>query len=314
MIFIGNRYEIINCEDNIELNKIYKARDAFDNKKVLIKVFEHNKYIANNFISNLIDETTMMHFIDFKNISKTIDVGVHCTELTTLYYTVSEYYEGISLVDIIKGNYLHLEAIVSIATQIVKTLEILNKYNLYHGDLNPSNIIVDEYYNIKILNIASTKANNGINVRSGGQFKYLCPHQLCINYTDLESDFFSLGVILFESIFKKLPFEEGEDEEEMLKYIDRGINWNEYKGINGNDELIDIIKKLLSRDEKYNTTQEILIDLSNVMYEKADILEFNKDEKNEIKKLKVTKKGKKSKILLVASTISLIFFMLFSGI
>ncbi|MGL4911106.1 MAG: protein kinase domain-containing protein [Romboutsia sp.] len=271
MNFIGNRYELLNIEGHIELNKIYQARDAYNNDKVLIKIIEYNQNICENFISNLIDESTMLKDINSPYILNLIDVGVHCTELTTLYYMVSEYSEGITLESIIRGNYLHLEAIVNIATQVVKALESVNKHNMYHGDLNPTNILLDEWYNVKVCNFGLTKANNGVNPRACGQIKYLSPHQLCVNYTDLESDLFALGIMLFESIFKKLPFEECETEEEMLKKIDKGVNWRELKAINGNEALINIIKKLLDRRKKYRNTQEIIIDLSLVMYEKAYI-------------------------------------------
>ncbi|HSQ87389.1 serine/threonine-protein kinase [Romboutsia sp.] len=312
MNFIGNRYELLNNEDNIELNKIYKARDAYDNKKVLIKIIEENPNICENFISNLIDEGTMLHQIDSPYILKTIDVGIHCTELTTLYYMVSEYYEGIALEDVIRGNYLHLEAIVSIATQIVKALEIVHEHNMYHGDLNPSNIMVDKWHNVKICNFGTAKANHGVNIRACGQIKYLSPHQLCINYTDLESDFFALGLILFEAIFKKLPFNQCENESQMLKNIDKGVNWRELKAINGNDKLINIIKKLLNRTEKYTNTQDIIIDLSLVMYEKAYIEENMKNEIGTIKTKKVV--FRKNKKILAVAMISLVFFMLLSMI
>src|SRR5699024_5729980 len=122
------------------------------------------------------------------------------------------------------------------ATQILKGLETAKEHGIYHGDLNPNNILVDKWYNIKILNFGVTKANNGVNIRSGNNIKYLSPHQLCIDYTDTESDFFALGLILFECIFKKLPFGESNDENEMLKFIDKGINFNDLKAINGNEE------------------------------------------------------------------------------
>ena len=314
MNFIGNRYELLNCEGNIELNKIYKARDAYDNKKVLIKVIEENDNICTNFISNLIDESTMLYQVNSPYILKMIDVGIHCTELTTLYYMVSEYCEGIALENVIRGNYLHLEAIVNIATQIVKALETLDSYNIYHGDLNPSNIIVDEWHNIKICNVVTTKANHVINIMSSGQIKYLSPHQVCVNYTDLESDFFTLGLILFEAIFKKLPFGQCENEKQMLKNIDKGVIWNELIAINGNNKLINIIKKLLNRTEKYTNTQDIIIDLSLVMYEKADI-KNNVNIENEIEKIKNKKVGfRKNKKILAVAMISLVFFMLLSMI
>ena len=111
--------------------------------------------------------------------------------------------KGISLSNIIEGNYLHLEAIISIATQILKGLETAKEHGIYHGDLNPNNILVDKWYNIKILNFGVTKANNGVNIRSGNNIKYLSPHQLCIDYTDTESDFFCFRINFYLSVYLK---------------------------------------------------------------------------------------------------------------
>lgn len=245
-------------------------------------------------------------------ILKTIDVGIHCTELTTLYYIVSEYSEGIGLNNLIIGNYLHLEAIINISTQILKALEVTHTNHLYHGDLNPGNIIVDEMYNVKIFGFGTTKANNGVNLRVCDEVRYLCPHQLCVNYTDEESDYFALGLILFESIFKRLPFGEANNDEEMLRLIDKGVIWNELKAINGNNELINVIKKLLSRDKKYNNIQDIIIDLSSIMYDKADIEEYVKEieEFNEVDTK--DKKRRSTKLLLAASMVALVSVMILS--
>lgn len=317
MNFIGNRYELLNVEEHIELNKMYEARDAYTNDKVLIKIIEHNDNICGNFISNLIDESTMLQQINSPYILNIIDVGIHCTELTTLYYMVSDYSDGITLENVIRGNYLHLEAIVNIATQVVKALESINEQGMYHGDLNPSNILVDEFYNVKVCNFGLTKANSGINPRACGQIKYLSPHQLCINYTDSESDLFALGLMLFESIFKKLPFEECTSEEDMLRKIDKGVNWRKYKAINGNDALISIIKRLLSRGKKYENTKDIIIDLSLVMYEKADIEVERIEDKISLENMSVAITNttyKKNRLMVACAMLGLIIAMIISMI
>lgn len=312
MNFIGNRYSIINIENNIQFNKLYKARDLYENKIVLLKVTNHNDNICEDFLENLIDESTITKEINSPYILHMIDVGVDYREDGILYYMVYEYSKGITLNNIIQGNYLHLEAIISIATQIVKSLEIAKEHGIYHGDLNPSNILVDKWYNIKILNFGVTKANHGVNIRSGNNIKYLSPHQLCINYTDTESDFFALGLILFECIFKKLPFGESNEEEEMLRFIDKGINFNDFKAINGNEELINIIKKLLNRSKKYSEFKDVILDLSCVMYEKADIKESLLIDDEEINENEVKSKVKKSKskLLLVSAFIIIILLTL----
>lgn len=307
MTLIGNRYEILSKIDSIELNTLYKARDVYDNTKVLIKIIEHENNIHEDFVSNLIDESTNIDGIKSHYIMKILEVGVHCTEDTVLYYIVSEYCGGIGLDKIISGNYLHLEAIIGIATQILRSLEVAHAHNLYHGDLKPSNIIVDKWYNIKISDFGVTKANNGVNLRLDNNIRYLCPHQLNINYTDIESDFFALGIILYECIFKKLPFEKGATEKEMLKFIDKGVNWNEVKAVNGNEELINIIKKLLSRTNKYTNISDIIIDISKIMYDKADIEEEIIDEMEE--KSGNGKIISPKKFLLGTAVIALISFM-----
>ncbi|MGO0883190.1 protein kinase domain-containing protein [Clostridioides difficile] len=293
--FIGNRYEVVNSDDVLEINKIYKARDVFYRKNVLIKVIKHNNYICEDFVSNLIDESTALDEINSPYILKIIDVGIHCTEETTLYYIVSEDFDGIGLDELILGNYIHLEAIINIMIQVLKALEMIHRNYSYHGSLKSSSIIVNTEYNIKICDFGITKANNGVNTRSYGNRKYLCPHQLCINYTDRESDFFATGLILFESIFKKLPFGEANSEEKMLQLIDKGLDWNSIRAINGNIELINVIKRLLGRNNKYMRANDIIVDLSKVMYEKAYIEVEDKVEE-EPKKIVQIKKEDKSKV------------------
>ncbi len=271
--FIGNRYRILNLDGELEFDKLYKARDAYDNKYVYIKILENSPYIQEDFISQLIDESTTVRELNSPYILDIIDIGFHYTEVDVLFYIVSEYFEGISLDKLIKGNYIHLEAIISMATQILKGLETAYDRYIYHGDLKPSNILVDKWHNVKIANFGVTKANAGINIRANKLIEYLSPHQLCINYTDQESDFFALGLIIFESIFKKLPYPEAKDEGEMLRYIDKGIEWRDFNAINGNKQLIDIVKKLLNRSNKYKNAQQIIVELSSIMYEKADIQE-----------------------------------------
>ncbi|MGL5346637.1 MAG: serine/threonine-protein kinase [Peptostreptococcaceae bacterium] len=307
--FIGNRYKLLNCEGDIEFNKIYKAKDAYNNESVLLKIVEHTPSISEDFISNLIDESTMLREINSPYILKIIDVGVHYTDEATYLYIVNEYSNGIGLESIIRGNYVHLEGLINMATQILKSLESAYSFGLYHGDLKPSNILVDEQYNVKVCDFGVTKANNGINLRVCNEIRYLSPHQLCINYTDSESDFFSLGLILFEAIFKKLPFGESKNEEEMLKLIDKGVNWNTLKAINGNGELVKIIKRLLGRANKYTNTQDIIIDLTSVMYNKANIEDTLEINEYSTKQELGNTKRKKSKLVLMAGIVALISLM-----
>lgn len=81
---------------------------------------------------------------------------------------------------------------------------------------------------------------------------------------------------MYYCLFKKMPFKIAKTEFDMLKNIDKGINLDPEKITIFNEPLIKIIKKLLDRKDKYNNYNEILIDLTEIMYVKADIVE-NKD-------------------------------------
>lgn len=105
-----------------------------------------------------------------------------------------------------------------------------------------------------------------------------------------------------------MPFGESNNDEEMLKLIDKGIEFKNLKAINGNYKLIEIIKKLLNRKDKYNNTKEIIIDLSHVMYDKADIDDIK------VCELDVVNKRINSKFLVAASMLIIISMMIFSMI
>ena len=313
MNFISSRYEILDKDKNIVSGKLYKARDLQEDNLVFIQLIKDNEHINEKFLPNLIDESMMLFEISSPHIAKILDVGIHLTDEERYYYITNEFFSGIELKKVIKGNYMDLNSIVKITKKILRALDSGYRNNLYHGSLSEDNIFVDENYNIKIYDYCITQANKGVNIRKENSIAFLSPYQLNINYTDKDSDFFTLGIILFDAIFKKMPFGVGKDEQEMLKLIDRGIDWNSVGINNENIALVNIVKKLTRRTEKYSSVNEILIDLSKFMYVKADIEEKNAntlevvEQNNEINKYqsKIFQKG-----MILALTITILVTIL----
>ena len=310
MEYISKRYIILEEHKEIIFGKLYKARDLKYDRLVFIQLIRDNKYISEKFLPNLIDESMTLSQINSNNIAKILDLGIHYIENKKCYYIVNEYFEGIELKKVIKGNYMDLSSLVKITRKILRTLNQSYKSNLYHGSLTEYNIFVDENYNIKIYDYGITQANKGINIRKNNSIVFLSPHQININYTDMESDFFTLGVILFDSIFKKMPFGIGENEEDMLKLIDRGIDWNTVAINNENIALVNIVKKLIRRTNKYNSVEEVLIDLSKFMYVKADIeqniINITEEHKEKKQKNKPNDKFLKKVLLLFLALTTLV--------
>ena len=277
---LNNRYALtVSLDGLIELNTLYEGYDTLVGQFVWVKFIKPTKYMSKTFISDFIDERTVIDNLECPYLLKVLDVGVVEIKGDKLLYIVSEYSKGILLSDIIKGKYIHIEGVVSIATQIVKCLSMLHSNNMYHGSLNPSNILVDSDYNIKLLECGTTKANGGVNIRDNVGKYYLSPSQININYTDYESDFYVLGAILFKAIFNKLPYEDSDDASEMLKSMDKGINWPMVTShyLRSNSSLLEIVNRLLSRVEKYKSAEDILVDLSSVLYVNANIEQDGND-------------------------------------
>ena len=273
MLIIDNRYKIDNEKDeDLQIDKLYRAKDLQLDSDVYIKVIRDNTTIKDTFIANLVDESMMMSNIDCDNVANILDVITDESK----YYIVSEYFNGISLFDLVNKNNITLDNIIFIMKQMVTSMRMFDEKGFYHGGIRLDNILVDENYNIKIYDLGITKANGGVNIRMNDNISFLSPHQLNINYTDIESDFFAIGVVMYYCLFKKMPFKIAKTEFEMLKNIDKGINLDPEKITIFNEPVIKIIKKLLDRKDKYNNYNEILIDLTKIMYVKADIVE-NKD-------------------------------------
>lgn len=317
MQFIGNRYEILDYDDEIQVGKLYIARDTYYNRTVYIKLIKNVEKLRIGFMPDLIDESTVLSQINSEHIGKLLHIDVHCTEYDVYYYIVSEYFRGESLKNFMYNNILDRNTIASLAMNIVKALEIANINHLYHGSLNPNNIVIDENKNIKIFDFGITKANKGVNLRLDKELSYLCPHQLNIDYTDKESDFFSFGIILFEMVFRELPFGNAYIDKEMLKQVDKGVRWSLLEYDKSVEDIVKIIKKLLSRDNKYNTTQEIVIDLSNIIYEDVELEEENSEEYYDLvyeEEINIKNVNLKRRLLMSMLILFLVIMIVFSFI
>lgn len=273
VIFIGNRYEITDRPVYIEENKLYNAYDSEKNVNVKIKIIENNRYISIDFIPNLIDESMVINELKCPYILNILDVGVHRTVDNLLYYIVYENFDGVSLSTLTRGAYLHLDALIRIATQVIKALQSYKSLGKNHGSLKPDDILVDDKYGIKIADFGITEANRGTNIRCSGNLKYLSPSQLSIDFTDIKTDLYCVGVILYEATFKRFPFSEAHTEKQLMKAIDKGVMWSKVNTNDYNQDFVDIIKKLLERNDNlcYKNYNEVLMSLSQFMYKTSKI-------------------------------------------
>lgn len=306
MLIINNDYEVYNNDDeDLEIDKLYKARDLSSNSDICIKILKKNKYIKEDFLTNLIDLSIM----DLKFSCSSYAKILHLEEHGDTYFVISEYFDGRQLKDLIESDSLTLEQINFIFNKIINCMKLCYNKGIYHGSLRLDNILVDKNFNVMIYDFGFTKANKGVNIRNHRDSVYfLSPHQINIDYTDMESDLFSLGVILYYCIFKKIPFGNDKIEKNRIKDIDRGVDFSKERINILNKGLFEISKKLLSRNDKYSKYDEILIDLSNIIY--SDIEDDDEEEDYEYDYIKGFNTSFFIKILAIVLCIIILVMMI----
>ena len=182
-----------------------------------------------------------------------------------------ELVNGPTLKDLLEDGPLPFKEVVRIALQIANALRFALKYDIVHGDIKPSNILVAENNEVKISDfglarrLSELKAGEGV---LAGTPNYLSPEAAAKNVTDFRSDLYSLGVTLFELTFGKLPYSFGS------KSVEERLEAHQFRAVEFPDVWPDavpvgfrpVLEKLLAknRDGRYQSYDELIEDLEEV--------------------------------------------------
>lgn len=205
---IDNRYEIIEVIGQGGMAIVYKAKCLVLNRYVAIKVLRPEYRTDAAFIKRFRAEAQAAGSLSHTNIVSIYDVA----QDGDLDYIVMEYVEGVTLKDYIdaKGIIPWKEA-VDYAAQICAGLECAHKKGIVHKDIKPHNIMITREGVLKITDFGIAKAMNAGTIASNtatlGSVHYFSPEQARGGYTDDKTDIYSLGVLLYEMVTGRLPFE-----------------------------------------------------------------------------------------------------------
>lgn len=217
---LGNRYEILEKIGTGGMATVYKAKCKLLNRKVAVKILRDEFANDAEFIKRFQVEAQAAASLSHPNIVSIYDVGKE----DGLHYIVMELIEGKTLKEIIKENgKLQWKDAVKIAMQIASGLEQAHKNHIVHRDIKPHNIIMTKEGNAKVTDFGIAKAvsNSTINAFGStvGSVHYFSPEHARGGYTDEKSDIYSLGVVLYEMITGKLPFDAETPVTVALKHI-----------------------------------------------------------------------------------------------
>ena len=210
---ILNGYEIVEFIGKGQFGTVYKCKK--NNDILALKIF-NSDYVLDEYTNNrddnrVIREVKAMSMVNHKNVIKLIDSGDFYENENKYFYIVMEYIEGCDLAKLIINNKLNLEEVTNIFIQIAKGLEAIHLKGIIHRDLKPQNIFITKDRKIKLLDFGLSKLIDFTSLTSTGTTMgsplYMSPEQIKDSRNiDYRSDYYALGVILFELLTKKNPY------------------------------------------------------------------------------------------------------------
>ena len=205
-MFVGDRYEIVNKIGTGGMSDVYKAKDHTLGRFVAIKVLKPEFSEDVNFVTKFRTEAQSAAGLEHPNIVNIYDVGSE----NGMHYIVMEYVEGITLKTYIerKGQLTFKEA-VSIAIQVGRGIEAAHNKGIIHRDIKTQNIIISTEGKVKVTDfgIARAATSNTISSDVMGSVHYASPEQARNGFVDGKSDIYSLGIVMYEMVTGRVPFD-----------------------------------------------------------------------------------------------------------
>ncbi len=265
---LGNRYEIIEEIGSGGMATVYKARDLVLKRYVAVKILREEYTTDNEFIKRFNTEAESAASLAHPNIVSVYDVGRE----GNLYYIVMELIKGKTLKEIIvEDGRMGWKWSVKIAKQIASALETAHRNNIIHRDIKPHNIIITEEGVAKVTDFGIAKAVSNSTITAFGttigSVHYFSPEHAKGGYTDAKSDLYSLGVVIYEMVTGKVPFDADTAVSVALKHMQE----KPVEPINLNpaipQSLNDLIMKSMEKEPsmRYATATEMIQDLDRII-------------------------------------------------
>lgn len=287
---IANRYELIEKVGNGGMATVYRAKDRMLNRFVAVKILRDEFTTDQEFIKRFNSEAQAVASLANPNIVAVYDVGNE----GNLYYIVMELIQGHTLKEIIQQEgKISWKWSLKVAIQIAKALDTAHKNNIIHRDIKPHNIIITEDGMAKVTDFGIAKAVSNSTITAFGttlgSVHYFSPEHARGGFTDAKSDLYSLGVVMYEMLTGKVPFDADTPVSVALMHIQEKpvepilLNPNIPECVN------KIVVKAMQKDAnlRYQSAQELLRDLNMALKNPDGNFVFIKDTENDFPTQKI---------------------------
>lgn len=267
---LADRYKIIEEVGIGGMAIVYKAEDLLLRREVAIKVLKDQYSEDSEFSDKFEIEAQSAASLTYPNIVSIYDVGSEKIGNRNVQYIVMELIKGKTLKEIIvdKGHLSNEEA-VDYSKQIAEALKAAHKNNIIHRDIKPQNIMVTEEGMAKVTDfgIARISTSATITYTSSilGTVHYISPEQAKGKFIDYKSDLYSLGIVMYEMVTGRVPFDAENSVGIALKHIQDEVMAPKKINPDVSDKLNDIILKCLEKNpaDRYLSAQDLIDDLNS---------------------------------------------------
>ena len=265
-MFLVDRYEIIGKVGAGGMSDVYKAKDHILGRVVAVKVLKQEFSEDINFVTKFRTEAQSAAGLEHPNIVNIYDVGSE----TGLHFIVMEYIEGITLKTYIeKKGQLSFKEATSIAIQVARGIEAAHNKDITHRDIKPQNIIISTEGKVKVTDFGIAKAisSNTIGSDAMGSVHYASPEQARNGFIDGRSDIYSLGIVMYEMVTGRVPFDGDTTVAVALQHLQEEMvapsTYAPELPISYERIVLKTTQK--SPDRRYQNTAELLADLRKAL-------------------------------------------------
>ncbi|AYF92613.1 Stk1 family PASTA domain-containing Ser/Thr kinase [Apilactobacillus bombintestini] len=275
---LSNRYRIISKIGEGGMVNVYLSYDMKDNRLVTIKIirldfqgsekakrhFKYEKLAINNLKSD--------HIVQVYDLNESGDIQ----------YLVTEYVDGQDLKSYIRENYpISISRVISIMSQVIDAMNEAHKNGIIHRDLKPQNVLIDQNGDVKVTDFGIALISSQVPLTQTnaivGSIHYISPEQALGKKVTIKSDIYSLGIILYELLTGKVPF----DGDSPLNIAMKHTSLDLPSIIEQNDKVTQALENVVIKatakrpEDRYDTVRQM----------KQDLLTSMDDDKKDVVKL-----------------------------
>ena len=260
---LDGRYEIHEVLGVGGMAVVYKAYDNIDDRTVAVKILKEEYLASEEFRRRFKNESKAIAVLSHPNIVRVYDVSYG----ETLQYIVMEYVEGITLKEYIEQQgKLEIREAVHFTMQILRALQHAHDKGVVHRDIKPQNILLLSNGNIKVTDFGIARFSNEQKTMTGsaiGSVHYISPEQARGDIIDDKTDIYAVGVVLYEMLTGKVPFESESSVSVALMQLSKDPTPPRELNPNIPVGLEQVVMRAMQKNvhDRYQSAAEMLLDI-----------------------------------------------------